>query len=122
MSVNAPLLRKVLEHITEHPDEWFQGMWAKRSACGTACCVAGHVAVMTGHELIFDSDGEASFVQDGRWISTVATEELRLPDQDPESYEPHLFAGFNSLPDLWRIANELTDGEIEIPEGMKVDD
>lgn len=74
--INVPLLRKVMEHIESHPEEWDQGMWVTgvrtltyRSGevvrtypmqtlpyyrteppafCGTAFCFAGHVAHMTG--------------------------------------------------------------------------
>jgi len=41
--INAPRLRKVLEHVTEHPEEYDQEYW-----CGTTCCVAGHTTSMAG--------------------------------------------------------------------------
>lgn len=74
--INVPLLRKVMEHIEAHPQEWDQGMWVTGvrtltytsgevvktlpmhtlpyhrdeppAFCGTAFCFAGHVANMTG--------------------------------------------------------------------------
>src|SRR6478609_6380573 len=54
---NLPLLRKVLEHIDAHPEEWHQSVWAMEtsaSECGTAFCVAGHTVVMAGGELLWD--------------------------------------------------------------------
>ena len=53
---NLPLLRKVLDHIDAHPDEWNQSMWATETECGTAYCVAGHAVAMT-EGVIFDEFG-----------------------------------------------------------------
>lgn len=68
---NVPMLRKVYEHITQHPDAWDQERWGtarvdftKRvrdsygrftrpsveTACKTAFCFAGHTVQMTGYE------------------------------------------------------------------------
>lgn len=33
---NIPLLRKVMEHIESHPDEWDQNYWRTATDCGTA--------------------------------------------------------------------------------------
>lgn len=52
---NLPLLRKVLDHIDAHPDEWDQRWWEQQQdpvritfyklpkTCGTTRCVAGWV-------------------------------------------------------------------------------
>lgn len=37
------LLRKVKDQILAHPTKYDQGEW-----CGTACCIAGHLAVAAG--------------------------------------------------------------------------
>lgn len=44
-----PLLWKVYDHISEHPEEWRQGYWMTQvyRSCGTAFCFAGHVVHMT---------------------------------------------------------------------------
>lgn len=50
---NLPLLRKVLDHIDAHPEEWDQSEYGKVSrvsSCGTAFCIAGHALVMSGYE------------------------------------------------------------------------
>jgi len=40
----ADLLRTVAAAIKHHPDKYNQGNW-----CGTACCVAGHIALASGY-------------------------------------------------------------------------
>lgn len=122
LRVDVPLLRKALDHITAHPEEWRQSWWVSKTDCGTACCLAGHVALMTGHEINWQSDvwrfarGEdvstASTVEDGRHIALVAQEELGLNDSQQET----LFHAQNSLSELWHLASRFTNGEIEIPE------
>lgn len=61
-TLNAPLLRKVLDHIVAHPDEHDQSLWATRrfdqrgNVCGTRYCFAGHTVVMgmeQGEQLIW---------------------------------------------------------------------
>lgn len=76
-AINAPLLRKVMEHIETSPEEWDQSMWVQAvkrveysngvtdiyplpelprnssqppAYCGTAFCFAGHTAYMSGWE------------------------------------------------------------------------
>lgn len=51
--LNIPLLRKVMEHIEAHPDEWDQEAWAARTPCGTTYCFAGIAVVMSGHDLMW---------------------------------------------------------------------
>lgn len=46
---NLPLLRKVLDHIDAHPEEYDQAVWV--NACGTAFCVAGHALRLEGHAI-----------------------------------------------------------------------
>jgi L-asparaginase II len=133
-NVNVPVLRKALEHITAHPEEWRQHSWAVQEAgCGTAYCLAGTIAVQQGYELDFepvvllDSRDHAevraqmaSCTKDGQRIAEVAAREAGLPTYDIRSSGVgHIFSGFNSLSDLWRMANTLTDGEIEIPAGLE---
>ena len=63
---NLPLLRKVLEHIDAHPEEWDQTLWGTNhafvneygqvtydlqrdaTACHTACCIAGWAIMIDG--------------------------------------------------------------------------
>jgi hypothetical protein len=46
--IDVALLRKTLEHIENHPEEWNQGFWVYRMNCGTAYCFAGHAAEIMG--------------------------------------------------------------------------
>jgi hypothetical protein len=53
---NVALLRKTLEHIENHPQEWNQGTWH----CGTIACFAGHAVIIDGGQ--FADDWRAPFV------------------------------------------------------------
>ncbi len=117
--LNVPLLRKTLEHITAHPEEHNQEMWAHHSpSCGTRGCLAYHAASMEG-------DLRASGGQDG-WqiwymedhngqrvgrIRQIAQDRLGL-----ESWQAELlFDENNTVARLWLLAHEFSDGEIEVP-------
>jgi hypothetical protein len=111
-TINVPLLTRVLDHITVNPKEWEQANWAVKTSCGTACCVAGHAAVMTGHTPDFSRGyGRTDMTSDGRLIYEVAQQELGLGADQADA----MFAQENTLHDLWAMASEFTDGEIEIP-------
>lgn len=59
---NLPLLRKILEHIDTHPEEWDQSTFNPcGSVCNTAMCVGGWACVMSGM-----SADDAS-MWDARW-------------------------------------------------------
>lgn len=115
--INVPLLDKVLSHLIAHPDEWQQQSWARRSACGTAYCVAGHVAVMTGHDVDWGHDtfGSPALTTAGELIPVVAQRELGLTDVQRSL----LFAGTNTLGDLFWLAERYTDGAITAPDGIE---
>lgn len=114
---NLPLLRKILEKIDLEPDSWVQGCWAvdwnsitgrllanrhgharlTYPACGTAYCVAGHAADMTGWTPSGWSIGEASSYWtngDGRErsIRVIARNALGLTQLEAEL----LFDGGNT--------------------------
>lgn len=129
MNIDAPILRKALEHITAHPEEWDQSQWAGRdSLCGTSCCLAGMIAVQQGYKLDFEAgDSATSYaIKDGRsnYISHVAAAELLGCEVESVAYGQlaeyppirEMFRGSHELPDLWRMASQLTDGEIKVPE------
>lgn len=117
--VNEDLLRRVLDHITAHPDEHNQGHWALWSDCGTAYCVAGHAVVMSGYEpdwlsAFGGSEGisTAGVAGKDQTIAELAAELLGL---EFDSAHDGLFFGGNDLDALWRIAAELTDGRVSRP-------
>lgn len=114
--INVPLLRKTLEHITEHRQEWYQGAWAIRTECGTAYCLAGHAVVLSGHEIrVPEGEYQLGYATaSGEYVSEVAMEELGLTEWEAE----RLFAEHNTLPTLWALAEDFTDGEITTPETL----
>jgi hypothetical protein len=124
-------LRKALEHITAHPEEWDQDQWAARGiVCGTSCCLAGTIALQQGYAFDFHPIGggqaSASYAtKDGlsAYIPYAAAAELlgcRVEDIRGGVAEypaiRAMFRGTNDLGTLWRHANALTDGEIQVPE------
>lgn len=120
--VNVPLLRKTLEHITAHPEEWDQSSWAvKTPDCGTQYCLAGHVVTLQGMEVEWDDNdadgddeiGSDCIAPDGELISIEAQARIDLGLSRDQSY--HLFHGNNSLRMLWHLAGEYTNGEIQPP-------
>lgn len=120
--VDVPLLRKTLEFITDNPDQHRQDVWAKRTECGTAMCLAGWAVTFAGLDIDFDSSMAhvvgAWNLTDGRPIADAAAELLgveKIDDDNVDTWEDHIFNENNTLADLWRIAAELTDGEIEVP-------
>lgn len=123
---NVELIQKVLDHITAHPDEWNQASWAVKRECGTAYCFAGHVVQMTGYEIAWDGDYDRAFhvkvkglpvglYSYANTISYVARRELGLTDVESIT----LFDSDNTLSDLWKWANYITKGAIEIPDVYK---
>jgi hypothetical protein len=118
LTVDVPRLRKELEYVTAHREQWLQGTWIHRTACGTVGCLAGNTTLNAGYVPAFTGRKYAvtSFVRlahehDERLIVDVAAEVLGLDDYQANA----LFAATNSLYDLWKIASEITNGEIEVP-------
>lgn len=123
--VNVPLLRKTLEHITAHPEEWDQTAWAEETACGTSFCLAGHVVHSQGHELLWrnvsdccescaDAPAYANHCvvdERRRTIENVAMHELGLSEAQAQI----LFSANNELDELWRNSHDITNGEIQVP-------
>lgn len=119
--IDVPLLRKALEHITAHPEGWNQEHWAQKTACGTAFCLAGHVAVMSGHEPLWERCGfewSAAATTDGELIFDVARRHLGLTLHEAQD----LFEGGNYLERLWELASLYTQGEITTPPGIETDE
>lgn len=111
--INVPLLRKALEFAEAHPEEIELGSWAKKTACGTTACIAGTIAILTGHQLKWELDEDgvwADYVTDGRHIESVAMTEIGVDDD--AAYQ--LFY-CEDLDEVWEVAEELTNGEITRP-------
>jgi hypothetical protein len=113
-----PLLWKTFNHIVDHPEEWDQTEYAKKTTwCGTACCFAG-LAVLIGEPQAqfywgpkgreVDVAAVCFFNEEKRTIASVAEEILGL-----NPWEAHiLFDAGNSLEKITRIlrAWEAADG------------
>lgn len=114
-TINVPLLRKGLEHITGNPLEWDQHSWYgydKYSPCKTAGCLAGHVAVFSGVPLAYQTyEGVDIPVSstDLRSLAGIARTELGLSLAEADA----LFDGNNKLEDMWAMAERFTDGDIQ---------
>lgn len=132
--LNVPLLSKVLEHVTAHPEEWDQANWAVQRDCGTTYCVAGWTVAMTGHDIDWheydpnDNDVlprgvHRSVYADvhafGGYTDTTGGCRAYIPDvaqfELGLNYEQRkrLFKGSNDLDTLWQLAEEFSHGEIK---------
>jgi hypothetical protein len=134
---NIQLLRETLEWIKAHPEEHYQGDWArlynaKGEPCGTSMCFAGHATVLAGGTFdtkIFAKNEEWNVNSEtGAHIDTTEYyveewDEYELPDnvvhvsvfardalgltQEEQSY---LFAGHRTLEELEEFVNKSADG------------
>lgn len=115
--IDVPRLRKELEYVTAHREQWKQGSWINRTSCGTVACLAGNTVLNEGCVPAYGSGSRAVtstvITQEGRWlhVADVAAKLLGLTTHQADV----LFDASNSLFGLWSIAAHLTDGEIEIP-------
>lgn len=138
--VDSALLRKTLEHITAHPHQWDQEVWVRRrtagdarylafayqvpeTECGTAYCLAGHVALADGRIDIDSLDpGQVwSVTKDEVPIEVYARNRLGLTEIQAD----RLFSFGNDLYMLWRLASDFTAfsaDPIEIPLDIKEND
>lgn len=133
-TIDVELLRKELEHVTAHPEEWDQTRWIVRTSCGTTGCLAGGTALRAGYRPyeVTDVIGQLTWVyvaHDDPIRDSSSVEDLTAPDPRVLSVSSvarrllgitntqanDLFAPHNTLEDLWIIASELTDGAIEVP-------
>src|SRR5487761_14958 len=112
--IDAARIQADLDHITTHPEEHDQSIWARKTGCGTACCMAGTAVIRAGIKLRWNGI-EASYTEHGVPISTAAANLYGLSDEQATQ----LFGGGNTLSDLWRIAGEITHGLITGPTPAK---
>lgn len=110
MSVDVPRLRKVLAHITAHPEQHNQDWWAERTDCGTVMCVAGHTCVQAGLRIdLIGFHGErGAHLTDGRRVEHVAAELLGLDEQQAL----RLFHIADDLPGVWAAARYITGNRV----------
>lgn len=124
MSVNIPLLRKVMEHITTHPEEYDQREYAVRSDCGTSHCIAGWALALSGREFTYRrlQSWDHRTAADFGWAAQVgilgdcsehdeAAKALGLEDDDAAE----MFHEDQTLSGVWECVERVTDGEIARP-------
>lgn len=118
---NTELLKRTLNHIEAHPEEWDQEYWARRTLCGTSYCFAGTAVVLSGLPLAWrdvdaddygvDADELAHNVIDegevGDSIATAARDLLELTADQAD----RLFYPGNSIEKLRDLVAELTAAE-----------
>lgn len=125
---NVPLLRKTLEHIEAHPEEWKQKVWR----CNSGMCFAGWAATLHGAEWAYaagdDTWRAVDFVESGApavpgldeeeaytvviddnaslWpVGAYAGQALGLGEGDAEA----LFAPHNTLPAIRGIVDDICE-------------
>lgn len=112
-NLDVALLGKELDWATSEwrkarrgeQSEWMQHSWF----CGSACCVAGKICLDAG----WTKDIGDAYVTKNGVVSTaseVANAELGL-----EGGTHNLFSGDNLIWDLWRIAEQITNGVLRAP-------
>lgn len=141
MTINVPELRKQLEFLTANRDKHEQNVWYSMNStmdveyiyheltdstcrvlredaiwkCGTTACLAGWTAMSHGWRPVTNSG--THMYRDGEFNTAfhVGQEILGLDRSQAHA----LFSGTRDLRGLWREANIMTNGEIEIPEEFK---
>jgi hypothetical protein len=111
-----PLLRKVLEHVSAHPDEHDQDYWGHRTDCGTTRCIAGWTTYFSGYQetdwgplLWAGGDGLSAVEKDGRTTSVAWAAQTLLGLSYEEADE--LFYAEN-LTEVWGIVERITGGAL----------
>ena len=94
--------------------EWRQAFWFTKTACGTACCLAGKQMILEGFEPVFYFSELGSFAMspEGEVVAVedAAQEMLGLTDNEADE----LFYGGNTLKDVEEIIDRLIDGTFDI--------
>lgn len=119
--VNVPLLRKAVEWVREQAalprrqSAWYQGNWAIAGEelgreCGTAYCVAGYVAQLSGEVVTMGGSWPRLVDDDGQdlAISEYAQAQLGLVTDEADA----LFAAANGLEDVEWVASQLAGEEL----------
>ena len=108
-----PLLRKVMEYVTAHPEEHDQHYWGVKRVeappCGTTHCIGGWALVLSGADLIWkygqvldviiDGDMAPPFVAARKVLGLTLAEAIRL------FYAKDIDA-------IWRVVEDITDGAL----------
>lgn len=111
--VNVERLQKELEFITGNPKRWNQRVWIDHTECGTVGCLAGNTVLH--EEGVKTVPGlHRTVVCYRNVLLSVQELAVNILDLDDDQQE-RLFGSYRTLAELWHIANDVTDGAIEIP-------
>lgn len=112
--LNIPLIRKVMEYLTAHPEEHDQLVWAQRTPCGTTACMAGHTVLLTGGQFLWSGDQADYCILPGD--DFVARHEVDDAAQDAlgltTTQAVTLFYECDTLDELWRYVEFITGGQV----------
>ena len=139
----AERLRDELVRITLNPEVHDQEVWVEAktdprklgdlSACGTTGCLAGNAVVSAGLQLEWTAKESYDAIQ-ARYVSTGTYQAVHCRDTDGTvksiatkarelfglSYEEAdlMFSPYNSVPELWRLAIEFSNGQISYQDAL----
>lgn len=137
LTIDVPRLRKELEYITAHPEEWRQGEWLWRvpvdeevptwrvvdkldeMQCNTFGCLAGNTVLHAGDKIKWQGQTSTMVVNEDDFLKPISQRARELLGLTKDQAND-LFAGTNSLAAMWRMANSFTNGEIEVPHPLPV--
>ncbi len=119
-AVDVPLLRKVLEHLTAHPDQHEQRHWwltDTDTACGTAGCIAGWTVALARPDLdVYDDGDHRPILLPGEPLPVAhVCDTARALLGLPFTVAAALFRGQTTLRDLWQQAEFISGGAITVP-------
>lgn len=143
--IDVALLRKTLEHIEAHQNEWYQGSWRiprTTSSCGTAMCFAGWATeIMDGEWISRTGEYVIANEADREWVAGLENGgcdvfgDSMIRERPNGRGEIHcsyrarrllglsqkqandLFSGRNDLDDLREIVDRLERAAFGVPEG-----
>ncbi|HET9892618.1 MAG TPA: hypothetical protein VFQ42_19175 [Mycobacterium sp.] len=117
MSINIERLRAEIQFCSDNPDLYEPGVYAAKTGDHVIADLSGWTCIHAGLVPIYKprlATHVTTQVEGVVWIWVAALELLGLPM--PEG--GRLLAAGMTVPDLWRVASELTAGAIEVPADM----
>lgn len=117
-TLNIPYARKVLEHLTAHPEEHNQTNFGMRTSCGTTACIAGATILMDADTTVL-WDGVGMFgavttpTRPGQCVTDRAAELLGLNSYDAG----RLFYNMSNVESLDMLTTYIREAEAVQYEG-----
>lgn len=110
MARNVELLERVMQHITDHPEQHDQVAWLNE--CGTAACFAGWACLLSGWQPVVTYNPDDTRVMSPDtltedFVSDRAGKLLGLTHREMN----YLFHGANTRDVLQRMVKDLVNGD-----------